>query len=150
MMRRIERALAVTLLGAIVLLVTVAALARAAGHPVIWSVEVAQLLFAWLAVIAADLALQGDRHFRLALLDGAIPPRLARPVEILRLLVLVLLLAYLLVHALRNAGLQHAQLVGSIQFRASLIHAAMVAGLLLMLRTLAVRILALLRPEARR
>ena len=46
MWAQIERRLAVMLLAAIVLLVLLAAILRTAGYPIIWSVDIAQLLFA--------------------------------------------------------------------------------------------------------
>ena len=51
MLRRLaqlEFAVAALLLAAIVLLVFVAAVMRFFGHPLIWSVDLAQLLFIWL------------------------------------------------------------------------------------------------------
>ena len=61
MLRRVEFACAALLLAAVVILVGVASVARAIGSPIIWSVEIAQLLFLWLCVFSIDLALQDQR-----------------------------------------------------------------------------------------
>ena len=120
---------------AIVVLVAVASVSRAAGSPIIWSVEIAQLLFVWLCMLAADLALQDGRHFRLmALLDGLSPNR-RRVLEGLNMVVVIALLAFLWVYAWRNMVLMHPRLIGATQMHGSLIHASMVVGLVLLLRT---------------
>ncbi len=59
---RIERWLCVLLLIAIVFLVFIAAIMRTLGYPIIWSVDVAQLLFAWLAMLAANQTFHHGQH----------------------------------------------------------------------------------------
>lgn len=140
MYQRIEFVFAVVLLGLIVVLVGVAAAARVAGAPIIWSIEVAQLLFAWLAMIAADLALQQERHIGMSLLLDALPPPIRRYAELANLGILLALVGFLLVYALKNTVLMHPRLIGATQMNASLVHASMAAGLLLMLRTLVLRL----------
>ncbi|MEC9431587.1 MAG: TRAP transporter small permease subunit [Pseudomonadota bacterium] len=135
-LRRAEGWAALLLLVAVVALVAGASVARAAGVPIIWSVEVAQLLFAWLCILAADLALQRDRHFGLSFLFDALSPRAARWVAIFNHAVLALLLAFLLVHAWRNMILMHPRLIGATQMHGSWLHASMTAGFALLLRTL--------------
>ncbi len=48
----LEFLLAKLLLACIVLLVFAAAVVRSVGHPLIWSVDVAQLMFIWLCFLA--------------------------------------------------------------------------------------------------
>lgn len=140
MYRRIEIACAVAVLAAIVVLVGVASVARYVGSPIIWSVEVAQLLFAWECMLAADLAMQFNRHFGLSILLDRLRGKARQLVEIANLLVLIGLLGFLFVYAVENAVLMHPRLIGSTQMNASLIHTAMPFGLALMLRTLAVKL----------
>lgn len=139
MYQRIEAACAVLLLAAIVVLVGVASVARSMGVPIIWSVEIAQLLFAWLCMIAADLALQQNRHFGLSILLDNIPPRARHVVGTINTVILMVFLAFLFVYALRNTALMHPRLIGATQMNASVVHASLVAGLILMLRTLTVQ-----------
>lgn len=152
MYQRVEFACAVAVLAAIVVLVGVASVARYLGSPIIWSVEIAQLLFAWECMLAADLAMQQGRHFGLSVLLDRLGARARQVVEIGNLLVLVALLCFLFVYALRNTVLMHPRLIGATQMNASLVHAAMPFGLALMLRTLAIKLwqaIAAMRSAAR-
>ena len=133
---RLETGCAILLLTAIVVLVALASVARAAGVPIIWSVEVAQLCFVWLCMLSADLALQGNRHFGLSMLSEVLDARGARVLSLLNRAVLILLLLFLLVYAWRNMILMHPRRIGATRMPGSYIHASMVAGLCLLLRTM--------------
>ena len=135
-LRRLEGWCAILLLAAIVALVALASVARAAGSPIIWSVEVAQLLFVWLCILAADLAMQKERHFGLSFLVDALSPKAGRRLALANHAVLAVLLGFLLFYAWRNMILMHPRLVGATQMHGSWIHASMVAGFALLLRTM--------------
>jgi TRAP-type transport system small permease protein len=143
--RRFEFACAALLLGAVVVLVGLAAVTRAMGTPIIWSVEIAQLLFLWLCILAIDLALQEERHFGLRIVQDNVSPRLGRIVEMINLLIIVALLAFLIRYAWRNTILMHTRLDGALQIRGSYLHASMVVGFALMIRTLLARLTLLAR-----
>ncbi len=147
MYQRLEFGLAALLLVAIVLLVGIASITRFLGSPIIWSVEIAQLCFVWICMLAADLALQENRHFGLSIVLDGLSPRGRRIGEIINTVILVLLLSFLLVYAVRNTVLMHPRLIGATQMHASLVHAAMPFGLALMLRTLLVRLYRSLMPR---
>ena len=136
MFQRIEFACACLLLAGIVVLVGIASVSRAAGQPIIWSVEVAQLLFVWLCMLAADLALQERRHFGLMILLDNVPAAGRRWIEIFNMVILVALLGFLLFYAWVNMVLMHPRLIGATQMNGSFIHASMVVGLALLLRTM--------------
>lgn len=142
MLRRIEFACASLLLCAVVVLVGLAAITRAMGTPIIWSVEVAQLIFLWLCILAIDLGLQDERHFGLRIVQDNVSPRLRGIVETVNLLILIALLALLARYAWRNTVVMHARLDGALQIPGSYYHASMVVGFGLMIRTLVVRLLA--------
>ncbi|GAB5376756.1 MAG: TRAP transporter small permease [Acuticoccus sp.] len=133
-------AVAALLLVAIVGLVGVASVARTAGAPIIWSIEVAQLLFVWLVMLAADIALQQGRHFGLSLLLDNLPPRARRAFDVLNILILIVLLAFLSRYAVKNVMLMHPRLIGATQMNASLVHGALLFGIVLFLRTLLVQL----------
>jgi TRAP-type C4-dicarboxylate transport system permease small subunit len=138
MYQRLEYACAILIFVAIVILVGVASVARYLGSPIIWSVEIAQLLFVWECMLAADLALQHNRHFGLSVVLDALSARARWALETFNLLVLIALLGFLFFYAVKNTILMHPRLIGATQMNASLVHAAMPFGLALMLRTLAV------------
>ena len=97
-LRRAEMTAAVALLGAVVAVVLAGTIGRYAGHPVVWSDEVAQALFVWLAMLAADLTLQRAGHFRIDVLVGLLPetPRflLEMAIKIMIAVLLVFLVYY--------------------------------------------------------
>lgn len=139
MYQRVEYACASLLLAAIVILVGIASISRAMGAPIIWSIEIAQLMFVWLCMLAADLAMQERRHFGLMLLLDNLQEKTRRGVEIANMIVLVVLITFLLFYAWRNMILMHPRLIGATQMHGSFIHASMVVGLALLLRTMLVQ-----------
>lgn len=140
MLRRVETACAAALLVAVVILVGVASVARALGSPIIWSIEIAQLLFLWLCIIAIDLALQQGRHFGISLILDNVPDTGKRVIEIVNLVIMIAFLAYLLRYAWKNMILMHPRLDGALQTPGSYFHASIVVGFVLMIRTLAVQL----------
>ena len=141
MLRRVEFACAALLLAAVVILVGVASVARAIGSPIIWSVEIAQLLFLWLCVFSIDLALQDQRHFGIGLLLDNVPPEARNIIEMVNLAVLIALLLYLIRYAWKNMILMHPRLDGALQIPGSYFHASMVFGFVLMIRTLSAKLI---------
>ncbi|PCJ09835.1 MAG: C4-dicarboxylate ABC transporter permease [Rhodobacteraceae bacterium] len=149
MFRRVETGCAILLLTAIVALVAIASVARAVGSPIIWSIEIAQLCFVWLCMLSADLALQSDRHFGLSVLSDALDPGNRRMLELGNKIVLIALLGFLLIYAWINMQLMHPRLIGATQMHGSYIHASMVVGLSLLLRTMISQAYTLARPPAK-
>ncbi|WP_207460085.1 TRAP transporter small permease [Azospirillum sp. SYSU D00513] len=80
--RKAEAAIAMLLLAIIVLLVFVAGVMRWFGHPLVWSVDVAQLLFVWASFLGADLAMGNRAHIGIDYLAKRLPPRLRAVVEL--------------------------------------------------------------------
>ena len=78
LLSRIELALCVLLLAAITGLVFVAALLRFFGHPLTWSVDLAQLLFIWLCMLGSSRAMREKSHLGMEVLAKYLPqtPRL--------------------------------------------------------------------------
>ncbi len=62
LLSKIELVVGVVLLAAIVVLVFIAAVMRFFGLPLIWSVDLAQLLFIWLCFLGANRALRRRVH----------------------------------------------------------------------------------------
>lgn len=145
MLRRIELVSASLLLTGIVLLVGCGSLARGFGWPIIWSVEVAQLMFLWLCVLAIDLAMQDERHFGLQVILDNVPPRMRKVIEGGNILVMIALLAFLLIYAWKNVILMHPRLDGALQLPGSVFHASMVLGFALLVRTLLTKLFDLMR-----
>lgn len=65
---QIEVALCVLLLAAVTGLVFIAAIMRFFGHPLIWSVDMAQLLFIWLCFLGGSKAMREKSHLGMEVL----------------------------------------------------------------------------------
>ncbi len=59
---KLEEYFVVIFLAALIMLVFIAAVLRWFGIGVAWSMDMAQLLFAWVCFIGADLALRQNKH----------------------------------------------------------------------------------------
>ncbi|WP_196259071.1 TRAP transporter small permease [Pelagibacterium limicola] len=70
---QIELAVAGGILGLITVMVFVAAVMRFFGHPLIWSVDLAQLLFIWLCFLGATRALREKGHLGVDVLIRHLP-----------------------------------------------------------------------------
>lgn len=91
---QIEFAIAFALLAIIVVLVFCAAIMRFFDYPLIWSVDMAQLLFIWLCFVGATRAMRLKAHLGVDLLVRNVPLKLRRIVETA---VSILVLGFLLI-----------------------------------------------------
>ena len=82
-------------IGLMLLIVTVfaAAVLRFFGIDMSWSTDLAQLAFAWVSFIGADLAMRKDRHMGVDMLTNKLPAKIQNA---LRLAIYCLILAFLL------------------------------------------------------
>lgn len=79
---RLEDALSKALLAAITLLVFAAGVSRTFGAPLIWSVDLAQLLFIWLCFLGANRALRIKAHIGVDFFVRKLPARARWAVEL--------------------------------------------------------------------
>lgn len=79
---KVEAALAMLLLAVIVILVFAAGVLRWFGHPLVWSVDLAQLLFVWVAFLGADMALRKHAHIGIDYLVKRLPARARAVLEL--------------------------------------------------------------------
>lgn len=71
------------LLAVITVLVFIAAVMRFVGYPLIWSVDLAQLLFIWLCFFGAAKAMRERSHLGVDFLTRLLPPRMRLVLETL-------------------------------------------------------------------
>jgi len=88
MIAKVEIAIGVTLMTAIVLLVFVSAATRTFKYPIVWSVDFAQLLFVWISMIGADVALKYKAHMGVDLLVRKLPAGLQHGITLLTYLLM--------------------------------------------------------------
>ena len=93
---RVEELVSRVLLALLVLLVFVPAVSRTFNRPIIWSIEIAQLLFAWLAFLGANQAMRAGAHIGVDVLTRNLPPRIRRAVAVFNLGLVAAFLAALL------------------------------------------------------
>ncbi|MDH2435409.1 TRAP transporter small permease [Pokkaliibacter sp. MBI-7] len=96
---RLEEWVARVFLALIVLLVFGAAVARTFNHPIIWSVDMAQLLFVWVCVLGADQALRKREHIGVDILVRHFPAQVRGYLDVL---LYVLIIAFLVTLAIRG------------------------------------------------
>nr|WP_294528159.1 TRAP transporter large permease subunit [uncultured Rhodopila sp.] len=70
------------------------------NSPLVWSDELASIVFLWLAMLGSVLALSKGEHMRLSTIAWRLPPRWRAPAECLAVLTPLLLLAFLISPAL--------------------------------------------------
>jgi TRAP-type C4-dicarboxylate transport system permease small subunit len=100
---QLEFLISAGLLGAICLLVFAAGLMRSFGHPLIWSVDMAQLLFIWLCFFGAARAMRQKGHLGIDLLVSWMPHRNRLGLEIVLSVVILVFLAMLAVEGVKLA-----------------------------------------------
>ncbi len=94
---RIEAAIARALLAAMVGLVFFAGVLRWFGMPLVWAMDVAQLMFVWAAFIGADMAMRRRSLIAVDLFVRWIPPRWRAPIDLLTGCVILAFLAAMVV-----------------------------------------------------
>ena len=107
MLRRLaqlEFAVAAALLATIVILVFAAAIMRFFGHPLIWSIDLAQLLFIWLCFFGAARAMRQKGHIAIDMLVRWLPHAWRLRLEIVITAVILVFLALLAVEGTRLAA----------------------------------------------
>ena len=94
---QIELAICVILLAIITGLVFVAAITRFFGHPLVWSVDLAQLLFIWVCFIGADKAMREKTHLGMEVPIKYLPHKHRLWVELACSAIVLVFLAVLIV-----------------------------------------------------
>jgi TRAP-type transport system small permease protein len=148
--RTAEMVLACLLFLVLVCDVAVGSLSRYLGAPIIASLEIAQGVFVWLCVLAADITLQRNGHFSVDLLTGLLPKALQRLLSLLMLTLIGVLLIYLAWKGGELAIITHDRPLPLTGIPSSYVNGALPVGFVLMAVTIAERIYAILtgRPVA--
>jgi TRAP-type C4-dicarboxylate transport system permease small subunit len=91
---RIEEAIAGILLGIIAVLVFTAAMARTAGYPINWAMDVSLLLFAWEVFLGGDIAIRSRKLVNVDMFTNRLPGKAQKAIG---LIFAFLILAFLFV-----------------------------------------------------
>lgn len=142
---RLELLAAKVLLAAIVALVFLAAIGRSFGHPLIWSIDMAQLMFIWLCFLGANRAMRAKAHIGVDLFVRHLPLAARRGVEILLALLALAFLLALCVAGYRLTLLNWQRVYGDSGISYAWVTSAVPVGAALLVMTLVGHILHALR-----
>ncbi|WP_150287966.1 TRAP transporter small permease [Rhabdaerophilum calidifontis] len=146
LLARLEDLVSKALLAAIVLLVFAAAIARTIGHPLIWSVDLAQLLFIWLCFLGANRAMRIKAHIGVDLFVRKLPHTPRHIIEVGLGIVALAFLIALVVAGYRltvlnwqriygDSGISYAWVTSAVPFGAGLLAITLAGNLIGALRT---------------
>lgn len=134
---RVEEILGKLFFAATTLLVLIGAVTRAAGHPAIWAVDLAQAAFAWACVLGADIALRHNGHIEIDILVRMLPREARRLLALLWLTVIAAFLAVLVYYGVQLTLLNVERPMGDIDLSYAWVTAALPVGALMMLISVA-------------
>ena len=145
---RVEELISRTLLALLVLLVFVPAVTRTFNRPIIWSIEIAQLLFAWLAFLGANQAMRAGAHIGVDVLTRNLPPQVRKAVSLFNLGLIAAFLAALLWYGveLTFVSVDRRFMTTNLSFAFATVAAPLGAALLLL--TTVGRVVAVVRGSA--
>ncbi|WP_143873413.1 TRAP transporter small permease [Catenovulum sediminis] len=132
----VEKIICGLFLVAIVLLVFLAALMRSFSLPIIWSVDVAQLLFAWLSMIGANLALRHSNHATVDIVFKRFSPSLQHVLRLLFNVIALVILITLFIFGIELSLLNPDRTLGSTEIPYAWVTTAIPVGALLMTITI--------------
>lgn len=92
---RVETVVGVAMLIVIVGMVFLGAITRTFDKPIVWSVDLAQLLFIWVSIFGADIALKNKAHVGVDMLVRKFPDRLNRAITLCTYLLCLAFLAFM-------------------------------------------------------
>jgi len=141
----IEETLAMVLFAGTVLLVFVGAVGRTAGAPQIWSVDLAQALFAWSCMFGADIALKNRGHIVIDILVRTIPTAGQAVLSHLWQIVIAVFLGVLVYLGVKLTLVNTQRVIGDIGISYAWVTASIPAGAALMLVTTLTRIADMIR-----
>ncbi|KAE9634024.1 MAG: TRAP transporter small permease [Epulopiscium sp.] len=97
---KVEEFLACLLLISVVTLVFASALFRTAGHPLNWSSDIAQLLFAWSIFFGVDLSMREKSLIKVDMLLQKLPVKARKYLQIIWQIVIIVFLISLIVYGI--------------------------------------------------
>jgi TRAP-type C4-dicarboxylate transport system permease small subunit len=146
----IEETVAKLLLLATVILVLIASLARWAGFPIIWSVDIAQVLFVWTIFLGAHQALRQDEHVGVDLLVRRLGDRTRTYLDLVLWTVVAAFLVLLIYHGTQLTLLNLERRLSDTQLSYAWVTAAVPVGCALLLMTVCLKLAAFVSQLAGR
>ncbi len=136
-----EEVLGTLLFAAMALLVFLGALGRTLGTPLIWAIDLAQLFFAWAAVLGADIALKRNQHIEIDILVRRFPSAARQALGVVWLVLISAFLGMLIWLGTNLTLLNLERELGDVGISYGWVTAAIPVGALLLLVTVIHRLL---------
>lgn len=143
-----EKIISEILLGTIIVLVFVAAALRLIRKPVVWSVDLAQLLFVWVCFIGADLAMEKDKHIGVDLVTNLLPQKAQKNFRFISNLLAIAFLGIIAIYGTRLAIINVKDQFSGMEMSHSWATMSAPVGCVLMIRTLVKKTVVLFRGAA--
>jgi TRAP-type C4-dicarboxylate transport system permease small subunit len=137
---RIEEGIAQVLLAVTSGLVFVGALARTLGHPLIWAIDIAQMLFIWCCFLGADVVMRRNGHIAIDIVTRYLPSRIQELLETVWLVVIAIFLGIIIYYGTRLTLLNLERPLGDTPLSYALVTGAVPVGCALLLISTLVRL----------
>lgn len=144
-LRRIEGIFTGIGLAALIILVFSAATLRWFGIDMSWSTDLAQLIFAWVCFIGADLAMKQKRHMGVELLTESLPLRLRNGVYLFNSTLTLLFLLFVVYYGVNLFMTNYQRSFNTLPISYSYVTASAPVGSILMIFTTIGRIIEYVR-----
>ena len=132
---KLEERLAMAFFATTSFLVLIGAASRTIGHPLVWSVDMAQMCFAWACVLGADLALKKNVHIEIDILVRHFPIGFRRFLAVLWLIAISAFLAMLVWYGIDLTLMNTERELGDVGISYSWVTSSIPTGCALMLAT---------------
>lgn len=134
----IESLVGVVMMIIIVVMVFVAAISRLRfiNSPIVWSVDLAQLLFIWICMFGADAALKNKAHVGVDMIVKAFPVKLQKTIVLCTYLLCMAFLVFLAYYGVRLCLSNYLRMYATLKISYSFGTAAVPVGSVLMILTL--------------
>jgi len=132
---KMEERLAMAFFATTSLLVLIGAVSRTIGQPLVWSVDMAQMCFAWACVLGADLALKKNVHIEIDILVRYFPIGFRRFLAVLWLVAMSAFLAMLVWYGIDLTLMNTERELGDVGISYSWVTSSIPTGCALMLAT---------------
>ena len=144
-MKKIEILLECLGLASLILLVFLAAIFRFFGIDMSWSTDMAQLIFAWVCFIGADLAMQEDKHTGVDVLIDKFPLKIKNIIYLINNVLILGFLIFLVVYVINLCLMNINRMFNTIPISYSFVTASVPVGSLLMVRTIIKKLIVSIR-----
>lgn len=133
---KLEKSLAMTFFALTCTFVLVGAIARTVGHPLIWSVDMAQLMFAWTCAFAMDITLKHKGHVIIDIISQFYPAWFQRILNFIWQIAIIAFLIVLIVLGCKLTFMDLLRVMGDTGLSYAFVNASVPTAAALMLITM--------------